>query len=183
MNVAQAEQINGWMRESELRFLAERASYAKRIVEVGSFEGRSTRAMADNTKGTVYAIDPWSDLGYEDNTRDLACHEYRKGRGEEIYKTFQKNLEDHIKSGRVVVHRTEFHRFDINSPDMIFIDACHEYSKVARDIHHAIVLLLHDGGLLCGHDYSDHWPEVRRAVNDIFGKDIKTTETIWWIEL
>lgn len=183
MNVAQAEKINGWMRESELRFLAEKAAKSTRIVEVGSFEGRSTRAMADNTTGVVYAIDPWSDTDYDADNRDLACHEYRKGRGEEIYNTFQKNLEDHIKTGRVLPYRTEFHHFYINSPDMIFIDACHEYSRVVRDIHHAVVLLFGDGGLLCGHDYSDHWPEVRCAVNDIFGKDIKTTETIWWIEL
>lgn len=184
VNVALAEQITGWMSLGELRFLAERASKSNLIVEAGSYCGRSTRAMADNSKASIYAIDPWSETPYirYDSSRDLAADEYRKGQGDYIYLKFLENMYDKIKEGQVIVHKMEFHHFWLYCPDMIFIDACHSYLEVKRDILHAI-MLMSAGGLLCGHDYSGSWPEVMQAVDEIFGTGIEIYESIWWIKL
>ena len=64
MNITRALQIPGMMSEEELTYLAELASDREWIVEIGSWMGRSARAMADNTKGTVYCVDTWADDAY-----------------------------------------------------------------------------------------------------------------------
>jgi predicted O-methyltransferase YrrM len=180
-NIATALTIKGWMGEGELLFLAEEASKHKKIVEAGVFCGRSLRAMADNTNGIVYAVDPWDGSEY-DNPSDLAYQEYLKTGGLTVFSEFSVNLFEHIVDGTVRFERKKFKDFYIDDPDMIFIDAIHKYENVKEDIHHALKLL-RSGGLLCGHDYTSHWPEVIKAVDEIFGKDIHVTEGIWWINL
>lgn len=185
MNVALAEKIQGWMSIGELRFLAEHASRSNKIIEVGSYKGRSTRAMADNLSkedGVIYAIDPWNAVEGYDHPRDLAAESYRLGHGNEIYWDFTANLLDYIAIKKVIPLRQQFHLTWIADADMIFIDAAHEYNFVKRDILHAI-MLLPKGGFLCGHDYVDAWPDVIKVVDEIFGKGIQVFETIWWIKL
>jgi hypothetical protein len=46
-------------------------------------------------------------------------------------------------------------------PDVIFIDASHDYASVSQDIFYSRGLLM-AGGLLCGHDLE--LPDVQRAV-------------------
>jgi predicted O-methyltransferase YrrM len=55
INIARALATDGWMSEAELFWLATQAQQHRRIVELGSFLGRSTRALADHTPGIVYA--------------------------------------------------------------------------------------------------------------------------------
>jgi hypothetical protein len=181
MNVALAQQIHGWMSIGELRFLAEQASKCKIIIEAGSYKGRSTRAMADNTTGVIHAIDPWDGV-YEGlgHPRDEAQASYILNN--DIKLEFYKNLYSHIFSGRVIPHEAHFHNVIILDPDMIFIDANHNYETTKRDILHGINLMP-AGGFLCGHDYRGEWPEVIQAVNDVFGPGLNTHETIWWIKL
>jgi hypothetical protein len=181
INVARARNIEGWMSDNELRFLAEHASKYKTILEVGSYKGRSTRAMADNSSGTIYAIDPWNgNYGKDyDDPHDIAFRSY-KTNGHLIYKEFQKNLTDHIKTGKVVPIKDEFNKFYTPSPGMIFIDACHEYNHVKDDIHHSLLMTPQ---FLCGHDYSGNWPGVMAAVDEIFGPGLEKVDSIWWINL
>lgn len=182
MNVARAYTIQGWMSESELRFLAKLASESKLIVEAGCFKGRSTRAMADNTAGYIHAIDPW-DGKYEgeDNARDDA-RQLLATDPDGIRKEFYINLFEHITSGKVIPHTEKFHHIWIPNTDMVFIDANHSYEMVKRDILHGI-MLLSGGGILAGHDYRGEWPGVIRAVDEVFGRGIQTEDTIWWINL
>jgi hypothetical protein len=67
------------MSIGELRFLAEHANKSKVIIEAGSYLGRSTRALADNTTWScIHAVDPWDGVyeGY-DHPRDDALQSYR----------------------------------------------------------------------------------------------------------
>jgi predicted O-methyltransferase YrrM len=45
------------MADDELLWLARVARGCQRIVEVGSYQGRSTRALADHCPGVVFCVD------------------------------------------------------------------------------------------------------------------------------
>jgi hypothetical protein len=180
MNLARALTITGWMTEPELRFLAECASKSTVIFEAGSFEGRSTRGMADNTNGVIYAVDPWVSMPLSSSRSNGGA---TVGVNECTYTMFHYNLLDHIESGRVFPVKGRFTEFDpIVIPDFVFIDAMHDYRSVKADIVHALKLMKH--GILAGHDYNNGvWPDVSKAVHDTLGDNIKITGTIWSIEL
>lgn len=149
-NIRNAQKIYGWMSDVELAFLGTRAQTHKLIVEIGSFHGRSTRALADNTAGMIYAVDTWQGSPEHQGMPETA-------RAEDA---FRENLRDHIATGRVVPIKTN----SLSAacilaskgirPDMIFIDAAHDYESVRADIA-VWAPLLADGGLLCGHDFGD----------------------------
>jgi predicted O-methyltransferase YrrM len=160
INIDKALQIEGMMDLAELEWLAIEAMKHRRIVELGSYLGRSTRALADNTKGRVMAIDDW--LGPRDvlisNSDRLL-----------IIDKFKQNIKDLLQNNKVTIHRQDFRflsKIKFNKPpDMIFIDGDHSYESVIRDIEWA-VSSMKDGGLLCGHDID--MPKVKRAIYDKF---------------
>jgi len=61
VNIRNALATEEWMKTSELEWLAEKASLLRYVVEVGSWMGRSTTAMADNMEGlgVILAVDTW----------------------------------------------------------------------------------------------------------------------------
>lgn len=177
MNLGRALSITGWMTDPELTFLATQASKSKVIVEAGCFQGRSTRAMADNTDGIIHAVDPWKlmPLGTLDSSNIMAVDEM-------TYTRFAMNLNGHIESGKVIPHAKKFVEFHPpETPDFIFIDAMHDYENVKRDILHAMSIM--KSGLLAGHDYQPNWQGVIKAVKEIFGDTPEIHDTIWSIKL
>jgi len=50
IDISRADKIQGWMEIEELRWLAETAKMHSNICEIGSWKGRSTRAMADKPR-------------------------------------------------------------------------------------------------------------------------------------
>src|SRR5215510_10570127 len=67
INLTNAVNIKGYMMENELEWLARTARDSKCIVEIGTYYGRSARAMADNTKGRIYCIDPYPGVVFYQN--------------------------------------------------------------------------------------------------------------------
>ncbi len=167
VDISAALKIDGWMSEAELRWLAEQAQQHQRIVEVGSWLGRSAVALADNVAGAipeprvgiVYCVDVW----------DGTIAPGMSGGGwtrETCYAAFRENAK-----GRCIVpvrrRSPEAVRgFDFMSYDMIFLDADHSYEAVRADIE-AWRPVLAPGGLLCGHDFSEQFDGVRRAVREM----------------
>lgn len=178
LDIRRALKIDGWMSEAELQFLAETASKSKLIYEIGSYAGRSTRALADNTKGVVHAIDGWNTANYAGNNSGAVIF----NTNEQIFNQFYCNMKDHIESGKVIV---PFKNWEDYYPkqcaDFIFIDGEHSYENVKRDIEKALNLI-QAGGILAGHDYAMPWEGVIKAVNETF-VTVNQVNTIWWLEM
>lgn len=168
-----------WPTESELRWLAQQASERRRIVEVGSYLGRSTIALATHTPGHVWAIDDWHgprDVEIDDRTR-RALHD-----------DFLRNV-DGLPVTAIRCDHGDTHALpvewlkgpDADRPDMVFIDGAHDYDSVRRDL---LVwrARLASGGLLCGHDAN--WATVRAALDEVLpGWTLAGADSLWqWTE-
>lgn len=181
IDIGKALSIEGWMEPDELSFLAEQAQRHKVIIELGSFLGRSTRALADNTHGIVLAVDHWKGP----NDVEVAGREH-------LLEQFMTNLEDRIASGTVtpwnIDHReitADLIRHQLNGeqPDMIFIDGDHSYKAVHSDISNWLPFLK-PGGLICGHDYNFGYPGLLRAVLELIpSPQPAPCTTIWFWEV
>jgi len=174
VDISHALQIEGWMSEGELRWLAEQAQLtgpSSKIVEVGVFLGRSARAIADNADwgSVIYCVDPYT--SYDDEGVKKAIE---AGSWDDVYEQAKSNLYypyGNVESpSRAVFLRKSsigaaLNFFD-HSVDMIFIDGAHSYSAVMADIT-AWERTVKPGGLICGHDYGVH-PGVKLAVDESF---------------
>jgi hypothetical protein len=178
MNLERAEKIPGWIIESELQWLAEAASRHWNILEVGCWIGRSTRAMADNTKGLVTVVDTF--LGSPEH------REFLEDKPKDwLWETFCANTDDLTNIQHWPMDSLTAARFiRLTDPelrfDMIFLDAAHDYESVKQDIL-AWMPLLHPRGLLCGHDYGPNWPEVAKAVDELIPNVQLGANQIWYV--
>ena len=169
MNIANALTIEGWMEPQELLWLARQAESHLCIVEIGSYKGRSTRALADNTPGLVVAIDDFSGpREIEITNRDL------------IFNQFLENMVG--TDGHLQVIRADHRHLPALdfSPDMVFIDGAHEYEAVKADIE-LWKRWLKPGGLLCGHDYWQGFEGLKQAVHELIPDfKVASNTTIWY---
>lgn len=174
VDISRALETEGWMQEAELLWLANRASEHKLIVELGSYLGRSTRALADNTPGQVIAIDNWY------GCKDVNMPEQER---KALFLRFNANLGNLLLRRKVLPYRIDHTKVlenqDLSSlqPDMVFIDGDHTKSGVENDIEIWYPKLV-SGGLICGHDYYED-ADVAVAVNAAFSQ-VKVHSTIWW---
>ncbi len=172
VDISRSLTIGGWMSEVELTWLATQALTHDMIVEFGSLHGRSTRAMADNNSGIIWAVDPWAGDYFAEDGNSIQLSTY-------VMPYFIQNLKDKIDAGRVIPVRKFSYQFSLpHTVDMVFIDGDHRYKTVVKDIKKAYELL-RSGGLICGHDYDhDRWPGVKQAVDELVGP-IELTGVIW----
>lgn len=67
--------------------------------------------------------------------------------------------------------------------DLVYLDADHSYEATVADIR-AWKPLVKPGGILAGHDYSEHWPSVVEAVTDELGKpDYTFPDSSWAVRI
>lgn len=153
--------VRGWLSEAEGRKLAELAR-GKRVLEIGSYEGRSTICMAQ-VAARVDCIDPGDGRATTDPGEHLEA--------------LKSNLARYGLKAEVRVHvgTTDECAPDLEPGyDLIFIDGNHEQEFVEKDIQHAKRLLA-PGGLLAFHDYrlyagefDERWdPGVTFAVQEL----------------
>ena len=174
ISIEKARSIKGWMTDVELSFLAERAQDAKIIFEIGSYEGRSARALADNSSDDtkIYCIDPWDAPIFWTNNDMFVTNESTFG-------MFQCNMYDHLKTRKVIPITKRYNDWTpIGMADFIFIDGDHSYEYIKHDILKSLQYLK-TGGILAGHD--NNWPGVEKAINELLTDyPVKNEETIWW---
>lgn len=164
-----ARAIKGWMFPEELLWLAETARGLRRIIEVGSYMGRSARAMLDNSEAHIWCVDSWATAYTSDPV---------------IYEGFLKNIKGQkervtilrMQSDEAAVRLMELH--GPSSFDMVFIDGGHSYSEVKADIL-GYTPLVRAGGIISGHDYSPINREVMVAVDELL-EEFEVVKTLWW---
>jgi precorrin-6B methylase 2 len=165
----QGNEIPGWMSTTELEWLYQQAKKHKSIYEIGCWIGRSTHALCSGCEGTVTAIDTFYGSPGED------FHEVM-GRGS--LEKFKENMK-HFDNVTAIKGDSAACSIDAEQADMVFIDGAHDYESVKQDI---ISWWPKATKLICGHDYAEQWVGVRAAVDELFGKKIKTVGTIWYYE-
>ena len=164
------------MSTEELSFLAKTASELKDdsiVFEIGSFCGRSARALADNSPRNckIYCIDPWEYMIYG---YDMVPYKV----DESTFGQFFTNLHDHIESSKVTPVMMKWEEYIPHAQaDLIFIDGDHSYKSVKHDIVKALGYIK-PGGMISGHDYQN-FDGVQKAVNERFS-EVNVEESIWW---
>jgi hypothetical protein len=153
------------MTPRELAWLEARATGLV-VAEVGSYMGRSTKALAANA-AKVYAIDDWRGPRTEEDT--LA--------GTDLRRSFLTNLADEIAAGIVEpMHMASVQAAKrVGHVDMVFIDGGHEQGQVTSDI--AAWRAVADK--LTGHDM--YMPGVAAALRAELPDAEQAMESIWWI--
>jgi glycosyltransferase involved in cell wall biosynthesis len=163
--------IDGWMRFDELQWLYNTAKSMDSVVELGSWKGRSTHALASGCRlGHVTAIDHFRGSVGEEGV-------HREAQTEAVYEQFCENTKS-LTNLTVVRKDSQAAAgdFEDGSFDLVFIDADHTYAGVKRDIEawrpKARIML-------AGHDYCPEWPGVRQAVDETVG-EVRVVGTIWY---
>lgn len=182
LGIARAVTIRGWMSDDELNWLASTASRYRTAVEIGSYCGRSSRAIADNLPdgGVLYCVDAWKP--FECVPPVITTPD----EGEAVYAEFLRNMSDVIDGGTVVVCRMGSIKaavtLNLDAVDFVFIDGDHTYEAVLQDIR-MWLSVVRSGGVLAGHDYGVY-PGVGRAVDERFGKSVQhPAGSIWAVQL
>lgn len=169
--IERAKDVPGWMTIRELHWLAGQAAKRERIVEIGSWMGRSTTALAQSTKGIVYAVDTWEGSAeHVDIMKSLTP--------DNLFKAFQHHTAD---LGNIIPIRKpslEAVKEMIDDLDMVFIDGSHDYDNAKADIL-AWKSKLRAGGLLCGHDFT-YSEGVTRAVKELLPDAVPVPGTDIW---
>lgn len=183
-DIERAKTCDGFINDMELRWLGKEAKKRKLVIEIGSWHGKSSRAIGDNLidGGVLYCVDTWKGSEVEKDTN----HQSAKWKdGDHAFYEFLQNNIDLVQAGKIIPLRmtsknaADFFKEKNIKADMIFIDAGHEYKEVCQDID-AWRDVISDNGIFCGHDFNG-WAGVNQAVSEkllTFGVGIGTT--IWY---
>ena len=138
-----------------------RYTRAKRILEIGTFDGFTALNLAANIDddGLVATVDLPQVRPDESAEIPNACDSTMVGS-----KFLGESEEKRVRQYRADSTQTDWVTF--GSPfDLILIDACHDYPYVRSDSLNAIKHLA-PGGTVLWHDYGD-FPDVSRAVDEL----------------
>jgi predicted O-methyltransferase YrrM len=168
-----------WFNYEEFyRFVIEQLPSESKMVEVGSWLGRSisyfvVESKNNNKQTHCYCVDIWEPYSeIKDNPV------FQNGGA---YETFISNINPisdsitPIRGKSIEISKT----FDDDFFDFIFIDAAHDYENVLNDIKNWFPKLKKNC-IIGGHDYY-YTNEVAKAVNDFFGEsNIKVNGPCWY---
>lgn len=147
--VASVKSIEGWLTDNEIKFLylaARKFSRRGRIVEIGSWKGRSTISLAMGSKHSngnkVYAIDPH--IGSRENKNINTKHEFKNN----IKKFSLSNYVAPLFMKSDLAARKWRNGKKIS---LLWIDGSHEYEDVKKDFVLWEKFLI-DGGMVAFHD-------------------------------
>lgn len=158
--------IYGFLSPAEMELLYQLASQVPKdgtIVEIGSFQGKSTVCLGLGAKQSgawVWAIDPHDDIQVNDSTHY----------GMENHAALLKNLVEFSVADRtrVVALKSSVARSIWYSIiDLLWIDGSHDYNDVRLDLRWSDSVV--PSGVIALHDASGHFPDVSRALEKLLG--------------
>jgi predicted O-methyltransferase YrrM len=168
--LATMRRVGGWLEDNEGELLFAAAALvagrpgAQTLVEVGSYQGRSTvvlgsvlRALSPQSR--LYAIDP--------HEGTVGRADRRLNRGTPTFDAFMANItnagvSDVIEAIRSLSYETEWNR----PIDLLFVDGLHDRLNVERDFRHFSGFLKPDAVVLF-HDYANYYPGVVAFVDEL----------------
>ena len=181
-----ADPIPGWNDHSEM-FRKLLRPGDRLAIDCGAWLGRSSVMLANAApEAEILAIDTftgalemWTDR--RDQTRYGAL-KMRHG-FPTLYHDFRQNIFNHQKEKQVtpfpVPSAIAWRWLALKSvqPDLVFIDASHDYPDVVVDILGALLLAPR---VICGDDYQPGWPGVMRAVGELVPAASHNAAGFWW---
>ncbi len=170
--VAEALTLEGWMTEAELVWLHGMASFAGSVLEVGTWKGRSTAALASGCEGRVVTVDRFGGPLYETST-------YRNAGALEtdVFAVATENLSSFPNVEILKMSSADAAEALAGDEfDMVFIDGDHSEEAVREDL---ALWTPYAVKLLCGHDRG--LPGVAAALE---GLDVTAgPDSIWWVKV
>lgn len=151
--------INGFLSPDEAELLYRLASEVQpggRIVEIGSYQGRSTVCLglgAKQSSAWVWAVDPHEDCQVNPDTL-YGMHNHA---------ALLKNLVEFDVADRVrVIALRSSQLFSVwtGAVSLVWIDGSHEYNDVSKDL----ILWSAYAKTIAMHDSSGHFPGVTQAL-------------------
>lgn len=170
-----AVEIEGFTKVGELEFLSGTAAAmpaGARVVEIGSWKGRSTVAIAEGLLGVpnahLWCVDTFAG--------DPVWPDFDAVKQSSVLDEFRKNTASYPFVEAVIAPSSAAAAsFADGSLDWVFIDALHDFRNVARDIR-TWAPKVKPGGLLSGHDYGR--AGVTAAVRLLFD-EFSVESSIW----
>jgi len=131
----------------------------KKGAEIGVLKGWYSKWLCVKVKGLkLYLIDPY-----------IYYKEYSEQRKQKDLDSYEAEARNRLAKFNVeFVKKTSMEAikdFLDERLDFVFIDANHDYKWVSEDIREWSKKV-RKGGIVSGHDYSDHHLDVKRAVNE-----------------
>jgi predicted O-methyltransferase YrrM len=151
------------------------------IIEVGSWEGRSTVYIANAAfPEKVHAIDHFQG-SYSDGDYSGRLAEERG----DIFEVFQQNVRAFTHGGNVEVHRKSWQEWaQENKVSVKFahLDAEHSYEQ-AKELIEVVLKMMCPGGIICGDDYSPLWQGTQNAVDLLLPDRQVNAHAMWYYQI
>lgn len=164
--IAEWNQINGWFDLSQaiaIQTFVKQLPPRSKLVELGSFQGRSSVAIAA-------VLPPESVLYCVDHFQGSEEHKQWNLDVSNLLEAFTSNIERFGVKDKIYtlsMSTTEAaQKFEPESVDLVLVDAAHDYDSVKADLLHWYPKLKPGGYLFCD-DYQPEWPGVMRAVKTV----------------
>jgi len=158
-------------------------------VEVGSRLGGTAKNILDHAPSIkrLYCIDPEWGMAQGNGMSDPALYNLVTDWQLDGYASCRQFAEQMLQPYANVRLLSMASPYDLawwNEPvDFFFEDATH-YNPVLSDNLAFWVPLVKQGGIIAGHDYNYHWPEVEREVDqlrDKLGAELHVQGSVWWM--
>ena len=161
------EAIEGFMVPGQEEYLFKKVKSLPTdavIVEIGSYKGRSTVAMAYACLGTnrkIYCIDTW-----DGNESDFSERNFFEIWQQNVH---NNNLQQYVEPLRGYSHDILHRLSELTNGkkiDFIFIDGSHKYVDVLKDFELSYPLVK-EGGWIAFHDVISTWPGPDKVWHEI----------------
>ncbi len=170
------DDTQGWNSEHPLLQEAIRVIRPGLVIEVGVWKGASTIFMAEQLRtagieAAVLAVDTFlGSITHLTRPESRAALAPRHGWPQLYYQFIANVVRRKLNDYVVPLAQTADTAFQLLQqlglrPQLVHIDAAHDYESVARDLDNYYSLLA-PGGALVGDDFTTNWPEVVWAATE-----------------